>query len=178
VIDHLVRAAAIAHDDTPETKRDKLEAAARAGASGERRCGTLLAELLSVPATQAYPALQLEPEIKRRTFKALSDYLLAMTRRATGLVVWEDIHWIDPTSRELLDHLVELSRSGAVAAGNVAARRRSELDWASACGRRQSRAARSLEAAALVRGSIIYCHPASSTRSSCAAMACRSSSRN
>src|SRR5262249_19398264 len=114
VVDHLMHAAAIAHDDAAETKREKLEALLEpALLSGDDVA--LLAELLSIPLAAALPAPPLDPELrKRQTFKALTDYLLATTRRTTGLVVWEDIHWIDPTSRALLDHLVERSRAEAL----------------------------------------------------------------
>src|SRR5262249_43673297 len=44
---------------------------------------------------------------KERTLAALFRQLEAMARRQPALIVFEDLHWIDPTSREFLDSLVE-----------------------------------------------------------------------
>jgi tetratricopeptide (TPR) repeat protein len=62
----------------------------------------LLAELLSLPSTAA--ELNLSPQRKREMlFEALLHQLEALARSRPVLVVFEDAHWIDPTSRELLD---------------------------------------------------------------------------
>ena len=69
----------------------------------------LLAGLLSPP--EARPPAKLEgissEIIKERLFGALLDVVEGLSRRWPALIVVEDAHWIDPTSRELLDALID-----------------------------------------------------------------------
>src|SRR5262249_26193834 len=48
---------------------------------------------------------------KERTLEALLRHLESLARQQPVVVVFEDAHWIDPTSRELLDLTVERARS-------------------------------------------------------------------
>src|SRR5204863_3714587 len=48
---------------------------------------------------------------KERTLEALIRQLEGLAREQPVLTVFEDAHWIDPTSRELLDHMVEQART-------------------------------------------------------------------
>jgi predicted ATPase len=48
---------------------------------------------------------------KERTLEALVRRLEGLARRRPVVMVFEDAHWIDPTSRELLDLTVERIRS-------------------------------------------------------------------
>jgi predicted ATPase len=101
------RAAGFERDDTPATKLDKLEALFIAGESaGEDR--RLVAELLRLPDLSRYPALALNPQQrKHKTFDALLRQLDLLALRRPILYVFEDVHWIDPTSHELLDRTLE-----------------------------------------------------------------------
>jgi len=68
---------------------------------------TLLAELLHIPADDLYTKSQLNPQRKKEeTFEALLRQLVALTRHQPVLMIYEDAHWIDPSSRELLDRVV------------------------------------------------------------------------
>jgi hypothetical protein len=100
----LERAAGFARDDTPEAKRGKFEAAiAENGAEPDDI--TLIAELLSLP--NAAAELDLSPQRKREKLLAgLLHQLAARARRNPVLMVCEDAHWIDPTSRDLIDLIV------------------------------------------------------------------------
>ena len=103
-IAQLERAAGFEREDTPEAKLDKL--AVLAPASPED--GALLAELLSLPTEGRFPPLQLTPQRKKeKTFEALLRQLEAFARQRPVLMLFEDVHWIDPSSRELLDLVVE-----------------------------------------------------------------------
>jgi class 3 adenylate cyclase len=103
-IAQLERAAGFEREDTPEVKLDKL--AGLAPASPED--GALLAELLSLPTEGRLLSLQLAPQRrKEKTFEALLRQLEAFARQRPVLMLFEDVHWIDPSSRELLDLLVE-----------------------------------------------------------------------
>ncbi|HEY8874195.1 MAG TPA: AAA family ATPase, partial [Stellaceae bacterium] len=97
----LERAAEFAREDTAEARLGKLEAVLAPGARNKDDI-TLLAELLSLPNTVA--DLNLSPQRKReKLFEALLGQLEEMARSRPVLMVFEDAHWIDPTSRELLD---------------------------------------------------------------------------
>ncbi len=68
----------------------------------------LLARLLSIPLDERYPAPEESPQRwKERTFAALTRRLAGLARQAPVLMVFEDAHWSDPTSVELLDSLIE-----------------------------------------------------------------------
>jgi len=64
----------------------------------------LLAELLSSPGGGRFPPLDLNPQRKNeRTLEAVFRQLEGLARHQPVLMIFEDLHWIDPTSRELLD---------------------------------------------------------------------------
>ena len=68
----------------------------------------LLAALLSLPLPEQYPPLALSPQRqKRKTHEALVTWLLAETARQPVLAVWEDLHWTDPSTLELLELLLD-----------------------------------------------------------------------
>src|SRR5258705_305752 len=72
----------------------------------------LLADLLSLPGSERHPLPNLSPQRKKeRTLEALIRQLEGLARRQPILMVFEDAHWIDPTSSELLDLTVERIRS-------------------------------------------------------------------
>jgi predicted ATPase len=102
----LERAAGFARDDTPPTKLDKLEALLGDGA--EPGDLSLIAEMLSLAGGERFPPLDLSPQRKKeRTLAALLRQLQALARRRPILMIFDDLHWIDPTSREVLDLTVE-----------------------------------------------------------------------
>ena len=85
----------------------KLEAIVVANAPAEGDV-PLLAEMLSVPLDGRYPALDLRPQRKKeKTFEALLRQFGGLARRQPVLMIFEDLHWADPSSRELLDLTVE-----------------------------------------------------------------------
>ena len=97
----LERAAGFAREDSAEDKRAKLEALLAPAARDPEEI-ELLAGLLSLP--NAADDLNLSPQRKReRLFEALLRQLESLARMRPVLMVFEDAHWIDPTSRELMD---------------------------------------------------------------------------
>jgi class 3 adenylate cyclase/predicted ATPase len=105
-IGQLERAAGFTRDDTNATELDKLEALLGDGA--EQGDLSLIAEMLSLSGGDRFPPLDLSPQRKKeRTLAALLRQLQALARRQPVLMIFEDLHWIDPTSRELLDLTVE-----------------------------------------------------------------------
>jgi predicted ATPase len=64
----------------------------------------LIAELHSLPSSDIAPPLDVTPQRrKEKTFEALLRRIECLSRQQPVLIVFEDVHWIDPTSRELLD---------------------------------------------------------------------------
>jgi class 3 adenylate cyclase/predicted ATPase len=110
-IDRLGRAAGFARDDAPAAKLEKLEVLLASAKPADEGVA-YLADLMSLPASDRYPLPNLSPQRKKeRTLEALIRQFEGLARRQPVLVVFEDAHWIDPTSRELLDLLVERVRS-------------------------------------------------------------------
>jgi class 3 adenylate cyclase/predicted ATPase len=109
-IDQLGRASGFARDDMPAAKLQKLEALlALAGPKDEDVA--LLADLLSLPGSERHPLPNLSPQRKKeKTLEALIRQLEGLACRQPILMIFEDAHWIDPTSRELLDLAVERVR--------------------------------------------------------------------
>ena len=113
-VDQLSRAAGFAHDDEPATKLEKLGGLLARGASSEEDVA-FIADLLSLPASERYPLRDLSPQRKKeRTLKALIRQLEGLARLLPILVIFEDAHWSDPTSRELLDLIVQRVRNRPV----------------------------------------------------------------
>ena len=110
IIAQLERAAGFAREDTAEAKLEKL-AALLAPATPLPEDEALLAELLSLPTEGRFPSLPLAPqERKEKTFEALLRQLEGLARQQPVLMIFEDAHWIDPSSRELFDHIVDRVR--------------------------------------------------------------------
>ena len=111
VIDLLERAARLERDEPPEAQLAKLEAVLGRGSDRLDEVVPLLAALLGVPTGERYPALTLTPEVqKRRTLQALVDQLAALATRQPVLALYEDVHWIDPSTLELLGIVIERIR--------------------------------------------------------------------
>jgi class 3 adenylate cyclase/predicted ATPase len=110
-IDQIGRASEFARDDPPASKLEKLEALLTLAAPPEEDVA-FLADLLSLPVSERYPLPNLSPQRKKeRTLEALIRQLEGLACRQPIVMVFEDAHWIDPTSRELLDLTVDRVRS-------------------------------------------------------------------
>jgi class 3 adenylate cyclase/predicted ATPase len=110
-IDQLGRAAEFARDDRPAAKLEKLESLLTRAAPPPEDVA-LLADLLSLPASERRPLPDLSPPRKKqRTLEALLHQLEGLAHQQPVMMIFEDAHWIDPTSRELLDLTVEHLRT-------------------------------------------------------------------
>jgi class 3 adenylate cyclase/tetratricopeptide (TPR) repeat protein len=107
VIARLERAAGFEHSDTSEAKFDKLEALVTQSSKVAEDV-MLFAELLSLPPCSRYAPINYSPQRKKeKTLDAVIRHLTDAAERQPVLLIFEDIHWIDPTSRELLDLAVQ-----------------------------------------------------------------------
>jgi class 3 adenylate cyclase/predicted ATPase len=107
IIGQMERAAGLKHDDTAHARRDKLEAMLAQTSTPGHDVG-LFAEMLSLPVDGRYPVLELTPQQRRqRTLEALVSQIESLARRDPVLMIFEDAHWIDPTSLEVLARVVD-----------------------------------------------------------------------
>jgi predicted ATPase len=68
----------------------------------------LVAEMLNLPIPEKYPPLMFAPEQKRRRLLAnLAQWVLNVARLQPAIIVLEDLHWVDPSTLELMQTLVE-----------------------------------------------------------------------
>ena len=106
ILEQLKRAAQFAHDDTADDRLTKLEALADSFGQA-RDVIALLAHLMSIPGGERYPPPVMERQQQKEiTLTALSGLLVRVAQRQPLLIVAEDLHWVDPTSLELLELLV------------------------------------------------------------------------
>ena len=106
-IGQMERAAGFARDDASQARLDKLDALF-APSSRSAEDAALVAEMLSLPNDGRYPVLNLTPPQRRQ--KTLEGYVLqvgAFARQNPVLMIFEDAHWTDPTSLELLGRIVD-----------------------------------------------------------------------
>ncbi|HEX2648944.1 MAG TPA: adenylate/guanylate cyclase domain-containing protein [Burkholderiales bacterium] len=107
VIKQMRFAARIAADDSDQEKLDKLERLI-GNPTDVTREAPLLSRLLSLPGEQRYGLLRLSAQEERQhTLRALLAMFERLSRAKPLLFVFEDAHWIDPTTRELLDLIVD-----------------------------------------------------------------------
>jgi predicted ATPase/class 3 adenylate cyclase len=105
------RAAGLKANDTSEQRLDKLEAVLAMDGLRVEAVAPLFATLLSIPFGERYPPLPLSPaQQRRRTLAALLDQFEGLARRQPILFSFEDMHWADATSLELLDLTMERMR--------------------------------------------------------------------
>jgi class 3 adenylate cyclase/predicted ATPase len=104
IVSRLERAGNFARDDTAEEKRAKLNTLLGPAAASADEI-ELIAELLSLPNSIAN--LNFTPQRKRqRLLDALVHQLEGLTRGGPVLIVFEDAHWSDASSRELLGLII------------------------------------------------------------------------
>jgi predicted ATPase len=109
VIEHVQRVLGWQREDSTEAKLDKLEQALKPTSLPVEETVPLFAALLSLSIPEdRYPALTLSPQRQRQlTQDTLVTWMLEEAERQPILTVWEDIHWADPSTQELLGLFIE-----------------------------------------------------------------------
>jgi class 3 adenylate cyclase len=108
VIDNFEQALKFVRDETPDSKLDKLEALIVTRYGRPLTNVQFVASILSVPCEQRYGALPMTPQKhKDETLRTLVDLTEAAARRQPSVMLFEDAHWADPTTLEVLDLLID-----------------------------------------------------------------------
>ena len=108
VIAHIERAANFARGDDAVQKLAKLEVLLAERNEDVAQVAPLFASLLSIPSSGRYPPHEMSRQQQReRTLGALVDQVARLAARQPVLLVWEDVHWADPTSLELLGLIID-----------------------------------------------------------------------
>jgi class 3 adenylate cyclase/predicted ATPase len=114
-IEQLERAAQFSEKDSPTAKLDKLEALLAQATQSVESVAPLFAALMSIPAGGRYTPLEMPPDRqKEKTLEALAGQLNGLSHNRPVLLIFEDLHWADPTSLELLELIIEQSQGAAV----------------------------------------------------------------
>jgi len=107
-VGQLERAAQFERGDTPAEKLAKLEMLLVQSAVEGDQAVALLANLLSLPPSDRYRLPELSPQSrKEKTLAVLLSRLEGLAAMQPVLMIFEDVHWIDPTSLELLTVMVD-----------------------------------------------------------------------
>jgi class 3 adenylate cyclase/predicted ATPase len=111
IIGQMERAAGIMHGDAPQTKLDKFSALLKQTPISVE-AAALFADMLSLPNDGRFPSLKLTPQQRReRTLNALIEQAAQLAAQHPLLMIFEDAHWIDPTSLEAFNRTVDRIRS-------------------------------------------------------------------
>ena len=108
IIDNLERTLKFTREESVDSKLDKLEAQVV-----KQRCRPLadvrfIASILSIPSEARYGLLPITPQKhKDETLRTLVDLTEAAARQQPSVMLFEDAHWADPTTREVLDLLID-----------------------------------------------------------------------
>jgi class 3 adenylate cyclase/tetratricopeptide (TPR) repeat protein len=112
IIDNFERALRSARGDTAEQKLDNLEALIVDQYGRPREDVRFIAAMLSIPCEERYGAVAMTPQkLKDETLRALIDTTEAIARRQPTVMLFEDAHWADPTTLEVMDLLIHRVRN-------------------------------------------------------------------
>jgi class 3 adenylate cyclase/tetratricopeptide (TPR) repeat protein len=112
VIDNFERALKFTRDETPDAKLDKLETLIVTYYSRPLVDVRFIAAILSIPFEARYGTLAMTPQkYKDETLRTLVDLIEAAARKQPSVMLFEDAHWADPTTLEVLDLLIDRVRT-------------------------------------------------------------------
>jgi class 3 adenylate cyclase len=106
-IGQIERAAGFTHDDTLQAKLDKLDVLL-AQSSTSTQDAALFADMLSLRNDGRYPTFELtSPERRQKTLETLVLQVTTLAHQNPLLMIFEDAHWVDPTSLELYGRIID-----------------------------------------------------------------------
>ncbi len=99
-------------EDSPEQRFAKLEEALAPTGLPLEEMAPVVAGLLSIPLPEGHPEPPSNPEVQRRkTLEFLASWLFRLSEDEPVVLVVEDLHWVDPSTLELLSMVI--ARTGA-----------------------------------------------------------------
>ncbi len=108
IIDHLQRLLQFAREDSSATKLEKLQHTLSRYRFPQADTAPLLAALLSLPHPEGYPPLTVSPQKqKEKTQGVLVVWLVEEAVQNTVFTTWEDVHWADPSTLEVLNLVID-----------------------------------------------------------------------
>ena len=108
IIDRLQRFLQLEQQDSAAAKLDKLTQALTPTGLNDAETVALFAALLSIPLPEDHPPLQLSPQKqKEKTLQSLVNWLYKIAEQQPVRVEIEDLHWVDPSTLELLGLLID-----------------------------------------------------------------------
>jgi class 3 adenylate cyclase/DNA-binding winged helix-turn-helix (wHTH) protein/predicted ATPase len=108
LVDLLERTMSLDRSDSAAIKWSKLKATLASLQLPEEDPVPILAALLSIPLGDTHEALSLTPQQQRqRTLTTLLAMVMACAEQQPVLLVVEDLHWVDPSTHEFLDLLID-----------------------------------------------------------------------
>ena len=112
IIDHLERTMGFEREDSAEAKLDKLESRLVTELNCPEQDCNFIARALSIACDERYGQLNMTPQRQKdETLRALVDTVAAIAEQHATVMLMEDVHWIDPTTTEILDQLIERTRT-------------------------------------------------------------------
>jgi class 3 adenylate cyclase/tetratricopeptide (TPR) repeat protein len=104
IIEQIKQATKVTDRDSSSDKLIKLNAYFSSAIDDSRELALLAANLLSIPTENDQELSRLTPQqIKNKTITKLVDMLLALAAQRPTLCVFEDAHWLDPSTLEFLE---------------------------------------------------------------------------
>ena len=111
-IEQFERTERLDRESSSEGRLQKLEAVLARTTDAVEKVAPLFAAVLSIPVGDRYPPLDLTPQRQKiETVAALVDHFIGLSRKQPVLIVFEDAQWMDPTSHEVLDMLVDRTKN-------------------------------------------------------------------
>ncbi len=104
IIEQIKQAARLTPHDSNAEKLSKLRAYLADSVDNSLELAFLISKLLSIPTENSQELSQLtSQQIKNRTITKLIDMILTMAAKHPTVCIFEDVHWIDPSTLELLE---------------------------------------------------------------------------
>ncbi|HWV46974.1 MAG TPA: adenylate/guanylate cyclase domain-containing protein, partial [Nitrospira sp.] len=111
VITNLRQAAGLTDEDNASTQLHKLDTLMADSGPNDRVMIALLADLLSIRGDEQDQLLNVSPDKRKdMTLEALVQYLQKLADRSPVLLIVEDVHWLDPTTLDLITRIIDRIR--------------------------------------------------------------------
>jgi len=112
IADHLERVLGFARDDTAEQKLNKLERRFIGELKRSMTDCNLVARALLIPCEQRYGHLEMSSQRQKdETVRVLVDTVAAIARAQATSMLFEDAHWADPSTLEVMNALIDRTES-------------------------------------------------------------------